>query len=51
MNACGCGDGGCQKLRHSEEAQDQTLVLPLFHQLSFEQQNRVVAALAAALGE
>jgi dTDP-4-amino-4,6-dideoxygalactose transaminase len=51
MNACGCGDDGCRKLRHSEEAQDQTLVLPLFHQLSFEQQNRVVAALAAALGE
>jgi perosamine synthetase len=47
----GCARTGenCQCLRHSEEAQDQTIILPLFPQMSFEQQDRVVESLQEAL--
>src|ERR1017187_72112 len=37
-------------LTDSESAQDHTMVLPLFHQMTMEEQDRVVAALAQALG-
>ncbi len=47
--ACQCAAGCCQRLRQSEEAQDRTMILPLFPQMSFEQQNQVVAALHHAL--
>lgn len=47
--SCECAAGCCQRLRHSEEAQDRTLILPLFPQMSFEQQDQVVAALRIAL--
>lgn len=46
---CECAAGCCQRLRHSEEAQDWAIVLPLFPQMSFEQQDQVVAALHSAL--
>lgn len=46
---CRCAVGHCQRLRHSEEAQDRTIILPLFPQMSFEQQDRVMAALQHAL--
>ena len=46
---CPCAVGRCQRLRHSEEAQDRTIVLPLFPQMSFEQQDQIVAALHHAL--
>ncbi|MBK8508740.1 MAG: DegT/DnrJ/EryC1/StrS family aminotransferase [Candidatus Competibacteraceae bacterium] len=48
-NGCECVAGFCQRLRHSEEAQDRTIILPLFPQMSFEQQEQVVAALHSAL--
>ena len=47
---CGCVSGCCQRLRQSEEAQDQTIILPLFPQMTFEQQDQVVAALRYAMG-
>jgi len=46
---CPCAIGRCQRLKHSEEAQDRTIILPLFPQMSFEQQDQVVAALRGAL--
>jgi len=46
---CECAVGCCRRLRHSEAAQDRTVILPLFPQLSFEQQDQVVAALRSAL--
>jgi perosamine synthetase len=46
---CGCDIGRCRKLKHSEEAQDRTIILPLFPDMTFEQQNRVIAALGDAL--
>jgi perosamine synthetase len=49
LKGCECAAGYCQRLRHSEEAQDRTLILPLFPQMSFEQQDQVVAALRNAL--
>lgn len=51
-----CGDpqcdhrsGGCVHLRTSEEAQDHTLILPLYHQLSEAEQEFVAEALREAL--
>jgi len=48
---CPCAAGRCQRLPHSEEAQDRTIILPLFPQMSFAQQDQVVAALHRALFE
>ncbi|MGZ5600085.1 MAG: DegT/DnrJ/EryC1/StrS family aminotransferase [Methylobacter sp.] len=47
----GCADtaGSCLCLRHSQEAQDHTIILPLFPQMSFEQQDYVVTTLQSAL--
>ncbi len=45
FEGCDCSAGCCQQLRHSEEAQDRVIILPLFPQMSFEQQDAVVAAL------
>ena len=36
-------------LRHSERAQDSVIVLPLYHQLTEEDQDRVIAALETAI--
>ena len=48
--ACECGGpGGCRCLRRGEQVQDTTVVLPLFHQMTDGDQDRVVEALAAAV--
>jgi dTDP-4-amino-4,6-dideoxygalactose transaminase len=48
--ACECGgSGGCRCLRRGEQVQDTTIVLPLFHQMTDGDQDRVVEALAAAV--
>jgi perosamine synthetase len=49
IEGCDCNAGFCQRLRHSEEAQDHTIILPLFPQMSLEQQDYVVKALYDAL--
>ena len=46
---CACTAGSCQCLRHSQEAQDHTIILPLFPQMSLEQQDYVVKAFHDAL--
>jgi len=43
---CGYGPGG---LRQSEESQERNILLPLFHQLTEAQQDRVVEALRSTL--
>ncbi len=48
-SGCECAASCCQRLRHSEEAQDRAIVLPLFPQMNFEQQDQVVTALRSAL--
>jgi dTDP-4-amino-4,6-dideoxygalactose transaminase len=45
---CPCGVGGCQRLRESEGAQDRSIILPLYHTLADDDQQRVVAALRRA---
>jgi perosamine synthetase len=42
-------NGRYQNLFHSEQAQDQTIILPLFPQMAVEEQDRVVASLQSAL--
>jgi len=39
--------GRCLRLRQSEEARDQTILIPLFHGMTEEEQDHVVAALRA----
>jgi dTDP-4-amino-4,6-dideoxygalactose transaminase len=46
---CGCKPGTCRRLPESERAQDETLLLPLYPQMTDEQQDYVVAQLAAAI--
>ena len=44
--ACECGGpGGCACLRRGEEAQDTAIVLPLYHQLTEDDQDRVITTL------
>lgn len=46
---CGCQDGSCARLAQSERAQDGSIILPLFAQMTHEEQDRVVVALRDAL--
>lgn len=46
--ACGCPGGSCERLRESERATDRCILLPLFPQMSEEDQDRVVDVLAEA---
>ena len=46
---CECQPGTCARLVESERARDGSIVLPLFAQMTDEQQNRVVMALRDAL--
>ena len=45
---CGCPPGRCTRLRESEAAQDQGLLLPLFHDMTEAAQDTVVDALDQA---
>jgi perosamine synthetase len=42
---CDCPSGTCTRLSESEKAQDHTIVLPLFHQLSDADQDKIVTVL------
>ena len=45
---CNCSSGTCPRLFESERAQDQTILLPLFHQMSEADQHLVVESLQTA---
>lgn len=45
----GASPTSCPQLLHSEQAQDRMILLPVFHELTEEQQERVVEALRLAL--
>ena len=45
---CGCPPGPCARLVESERAQDHAIVLPLFHQMTPKDVDRVAAALGQA---
>ena len=47
---CDCVPGTCRRLEESERAQDRGLILPLYHQMSEGDQDRVVGALRAICG-
>lgn len=44
---CDCAAPGCRRLVESERAQDHGVILPLFHQMTDDDQARVIAALRA----
>jgi perosamine synthetase len=45
---CDCQPGTCARLRNSERAQDHSIILPLFHEMTENDQDAVVAALRKA---
>jgi dTDP-4-amino-4,6-dideoxygalactose transaminase len=47
-DSCTCPGAGCRWLRIGEEVQDTAIALPLFHQMTVEDQDAVVSALRAA---
>jgi dTDP-4-amino-4,6-dideoxygalactose transaminase len=50
--ACSCGGpDGCECLRRGEQVQDTGIVLPLFHQMTEDDQDRVIAALTDAVAK
>jgi len=42
---CNCPSGTCNRLRESEKAQKNSVLLPLYYQMTAEEQDRVVQAL------
>lgn len=47
--SCGCAAGRCARLARSEQALATSIVLPLYHQMSDDDQDRVISALADAV--
>jgi dTDP-4-amino-4,6-dideoxygalactose transaminase len=47
-DSCDCQPGSCLRLHHSEQAQDKAIILPLFHDMTVNQQERVCASLRRA---
>jgi len=45
---CNCPPGSCKRLHESERAQDHGIILPLYHQMTEEDQIRVVQTLKTA---
>lgn len=50
-DTCTCHGHGCEWLRRGEIAQDTGVALPLFHDMTEDDQDRVVAALRAACSQ
>lgn len=46
---CGCAPGVCRRLVESERAQDEVVILPLFHDMTEADSGRVAATLKTAL--
>jgi perosamine synthetase len=46
---CNCGAGKCDRLIESEKAQDSCILLPLFHQMTDQDLDRIVRALKNSL--
>ncbi|MFN6460357.1 MAG: DegT/DnrJ/EryC1/StrS family aminotransferase [Nostoc sp. DedVER02] len=46
--ACECEVGKCDRLSESEQAQDHAIILPLFHQMTEQEQENVVEVLKIA---
>jgi perosamine synthetase len=44
-SACNCQLGKCQRLVEGEQAQDHAILLPLFHQMTEEEQERAIGIL------
>ena len=50
-DGCHCAAGTCERLVMSEKAQERAIILPLFHQMTDEEQERVVDSLQGACGK
>ena len=46
---CGCLSGTCARLGESEKAQDRAVTLPLFHEMTDEEQDKVTDTLITAV--
>jgi perosamine synthetase len=47
-DACDCEQGKCKRLTESEQAQERAIILPLFHQMTEEEQDRAIGVLKTA---
>ncbi|MBI5602440.1 MAG: DegT/DnrJ/EryC1/StrS family aminotransferase [Deltaproteobacteria bacterium] len=47
---CDCPPKTCFRLKQSEQAQDRTIILPLYHQMTDDEQEKVVKSLKMACG-
>lgn len=47
-DGCNCEPGKCDRLSESEQAQDRSVILPLFHQMTQQEQDYVVKVLKMA---
>ena len=45
---CGCEPRVCRRLQESEKAQDRCIILPLYHQMTEDDQDEVITALVQA---
>jgi len=45
---CDCPSGTCARITHSEQAQDRTIILPLFHKMTHDDQEKIVSTLKEA---
>lgn len=43
--SCGCQSGTCKSLQQSEHIQDRAIAIPLYAQMTYEEQSRVIDAL------
>ncbi len=50
-DTCTCAGSGCEWLRRGEMVQDTAIALPLFHELTADDQERIVATLRAACSQ
>ncbi|MBD2501518.1 DegT/DnrJ/EryC1/StrS family aminotransferase [Anabaena azotica] len=48
-DACNCELGKCQRLTESEQAQERAIILPLFHQMTEQEQDRVIELLKSTI--
>lgn len=46
---CNCPTGSCIKLQVSEQIQDQCIILPLYHQMTFDEQDKIIMTLDSIL--
>ncbi len=48
---CGCPPTHCERLKESERAQSECLIIPMYYELDIEEQKEIASSLGEALGQ